>query len=104
MFGEHKMRFERQTEVIAGIFFIVGLILCYFTLHSSDFLFSMFGIGMLIIASFYIGKKEAYKEYNNLHYTILENEAKKRREKDEELLRKVKESMKQYEEKHPETK
>ncbi len=91
------MRFERQTEIIAGIFFIVGLILCYLTLHSSDFIFSMFGIGMLIIASFYIGKKEAYREYNNLHYTILENDAKKRREKDEELSKKVHEEMKDYE-------
>jgi hypothetical protein len=96
------MRNEKYLDIMAGIFFIAGLALCYFTLHSSDFLFSMFGIGMLIISSFHIGKKEAYKEYNNLHYTILEGDAKKRREKDEELSKKVHEDIKNYEKEHSE--
>lgn len=96
------MRFERKTEVTVGIFFVVGLILCYLTLRSSDFLFSMFGIGMLIISSFYIGKKDAYREYNNLHYTILEHDAKKRRDEDKELSKKIDKEMKEYEKEHPE--
>ncbi len=95
------MRQEKYLDAMAGIFFIVGLILCYFTLHSSNFLFSIFGIGMLIISTFFFGKKEAYREYKKLHYTILEHDAKKRREKDEELSKKVHAHMEEYEKEHP---
>lgn len=87
---------------MAGIFFIVGLVLCYLTLDSSDFLFSMFGIGMLIISAFFFGKKEAYREYKNLHYTVLEHDAKKRREKDEELTKKIHREIEEDEKEHSE--
>lgn len=100
LLGNWLMGQEKYLDVMAGIFFIVGLILCYLTLHSSDFLFSIFGMGMLIISSFFFGKKEAYREYKNLHYTILEHDAKKRREKDEKLWKEAKDAVKEYEEKH----
>ena len=96
------MRIDRQTEILALIFFFGGIALCIYTLRSTDGIFSIIGIGMLLLAAYIGGKKEGYSEFNKMHYTALEKEARKRREKDEELSKKVHEEMKEYEKEHPE--
>jgi hypothetical protein len=52
----------------------------------------------------FTGQEIVYDKLDKMHYTFFENEAKKRREKDDELSKKVQDSMKQYEKEHPETK
>lgn len=83
------MKIDKQTEIMALIFFFGGLALCVYTLRSTEGILSILGIGMLFLSAFIGGKKEGYREFNRMHYTALEEEAKKRRNKDEELSRKV---------------
>ncbi len=91
------MKIEKQDEVIMGIFFVGGLGLCALTLRSTDGIFSIIGIGMLFLSAFLGGKKEGYKEFNKMHYTALEQEAKKRRNEDEELSRRVQKDIEEME-------
>lgn len=91
------MKIDKKDEIIMISFFLGGLILCYFTLRSTDGIFSIIGIGMLFLSVFIGGKKEGYREFNKMHYTALEEEAKKRRAKDEEISKKVKKDIEEME-------
>ena len=89
---------------MAGGLFIGGLIFSFFVFGKADFVPILTFIIVFCLAGFLAGREFVYDKYDKMHYSAFEHEAKKRREKDEELSRKVQESMKQYEEKHPETK
>ncbi len=91
------MKIDKQDEIIMGIFFFGGLALCAYTLRSTDGILSILGIGMLFLSAFLGGKKEGHNDFNKMHYTALEQEAKKRRNKDEELSRKVKKDIEEME-------
>lgn len=91
------MKIDKQTEIMALIFFFGGLALCVYTLRSTEGILSILGIGMLFLSAFIGGKKEGYREFNRMHYTALEEEAKKRRAKDEEISRKVKKDIEEME-------
>ncbi len=91
------MKIDKQTEIMALIFFFGGLALCVYTLRSTEGILSILGIGMLFLSAFIGGKKEGYREFNRMHYTALEEEARKRRAKDEEISKKVKKDIEEME-------
>lgn len=91
------MKIDKQTEIMALIFFFGGVALCVYTLRSTEGILSILGIGMLFLSAFIGGKKEGYREFSRMHYTALEEEAKKRRAKDEEISRKVKKDIEEME-------
>ncbi len=98
------MREYKHARLIAGILFIGGLVFSFFVFGKSDFVLVFTLIIVFSIAGMLTGQEIVYDKLGKMHYTFFEDEAKKRREKDEELSKKVQESMKQYEKEHPETK
>lgn len=98
------MREYKYARLIAGILFIGGLIFSFFAFGKSD-LFSVFTLIILFsLAGFLAGQELIYDKYDNLHYSALENDAKQRRERDEALSKKVRDSIEEYEKEHPEDK
>lgn len=53
------------------------------------------------LAGFLSGQEMAYDKYDKLHYTALEDDAKKRREKDRKISDEVHEQINQYEKETP---
>jgi ATP-dependent protease Clp ATPase subunit len=98
------MREYKHARLIAGILFIGGLIFSFFAFGKADFVLVFTLIIVFSIAGMFTGQEIVYDKLDKMHYTFFENEAKKRREKDDELSKKVQDSMKQYEKEHPETK
>lgn len=95
------MREFKHTKLVAGILFIGGLIFSYFTFGTADF-FSVFTlIIVFLIAGFLAGQEMIYDKYDKLHYSALENDARKRREKEEKLSKEVHEHVKEYEKENP---
>lgn len=77
-----NMRESKHTKLVIGVLFFGGLIFSYFSFGKSDF-FSVFTlIIVFLITGFLCGQEMIYDKYDKMHYTALENEAKKRRDKD----------------------
>lgn len=95
------MREYKYTKLIIGILFLGGLIFSYFSFGTSDF-FSVFTlIIVFLLVGFLAGQEMVYDKYENLHYSALEDDARKRREKDKKISNEVHEHMKEYEKENP---
>lgn len=87
---------NKYTKLIAGLLFVGGLVFSYFSFGQSDF-FSVFTLIIVFsIAGFLAGQEMIYDKYDKLHYSALEDDARKRREKDKQISDKVAEDIKQY--------
>lgn len=94
------MEKDKYFELKAGGLILGGIILILLTLRNADTL-SLIGVILIfMICGYLVGKGHATDKYKNLHYTALEAEAKKRKDKDEKLGQTVKQYMKEYENKH----
>ncbi len=98
------MKEYKHSKLVIGVLFWGGLIFSYFALGKADTLSLLIAIAIFMLTGMFIGKEMVYEEYNNLHYSALEDDAKKRRKKDEELSKKVHDEYLQYEKDHPENK
>ena len=98
------MKNYQHAKLIAGILFIGGLIFSFFAFGRTDFVLVFTLILVFSIAGMLTGQEIVYDKLDKMHYAFFEDEAKKRRDKDEELSKKVKESIKQYEKEHPQNK
>lgn len=94
------MEKDKYFEIKAAGLLLVGIILILLTLRNADTLALIGVILIFMMCGYMVGKTQKADEFMKMHYTALEAEAKKRRDKDEELSRKVKQHIKDYEDKH----
>ncbi len=95
------MRENKHARLIAGVLFIGGLIFSFFVFGKSDFVSVFTLIIVFSLAGFLAGQEGIYDKYDTLHYSALEDDARKRREKDKQISDKVAEDIKQYEKENP---
>lgn len=91
------MREYKHAKLISGILFIGGLIFSFFIFGKIDFVPVMTLVLVFCLAGFLAGQEHVYDKYKRMHYTALENDAKKRREQDEKLNQKIKQDISEYE-------
>lgn len=87
----------KHSQIVIGGLFIGGLASTYLAADNSNGILFLVALVLFIISGFLAGQQSAYDRYKHLHYSILESEAKKRREEDEKLSRKVHQHMIEYE-------
>ncbi len=91
------MRGYKHTKFVVGVLFFGGLVFVYFALGKSDF-FSVFTVIIIFsITGFLAGQEMVYDKYDRMHYSALEDDAKKRREKDKRISDEVDGHIKQHE-------
>lgn len=94
------MEEDKYFELKAGGLILGGITLILLTLRNTDTLALIGVILIFMICGYLVGKGHAADKYKNLHYTALEAEAKKRKDKDEKLSQTIQQCMKEYENKH----
>lgn len=98
------MREHKHAKITAGVLFIGGIIFSYFAFGKLDY-FPVFTLIIVFsLAGFLAGQEHVYEKYDNLHYSALEHDAKKRREKDKQISDKVAADIEEYEKNNPEIK
>ena len=94
------MRDYKNTKAAGIVLFIAGVVFSYFAFGKSD-LFSVVTLILLFLLSgIFIGQEIVYEKYDNLHYTALEDDAKKRRDRDRKISEKVAADIEQDDKKY----
>jgi hypothetical protein len=91
------MKRDKYADIKAHGLFWGGIIFSYFTLSEVDFVTSIIALVVFYFAGWIAGKDSVYKEYEKLHYRVLEKEGRERREADEKLWRETEEYVKDWE-------
>lgn len=96
------MREYKHTKEAGLVLFLLGAAFSYFAFGKSD-LFSVVTLTLLFFLSgLFLGEEMIYNKYDKMHSSGLEDEARKRREKERKLSDEVNKHIKEYEEEHPE--
>lgn len=79
------MKSDKYAEIKVGILFIVGVIVGGYKFLNVDGIVFVGVVLTFLICGYMAGKNEIYKQYENMHYSALEDDARKRKVKDKKL-------------------
>jgi len=91
------MKRDKNVTIKGTILFWVGIILAIYGLSEKESFSIFVAIVALYIFGRMTGKDEVYEEYEKLHYTVLEEAGRKRREAEKKLWRETEEYVKKWE-------
>ncbi|HMS23165.1 MAG TPA: hypothetical protein PKA38_05420 [Candidatus Levybacteria bacterium] len=94
------MRDYKYTKAAGIVLFISGAVFSYFAFGKSDLFYVVTLILLFLLSGIFIGQEIVYEKYDHLHYTALEDDAKKRRDKDRIISEKVAADIEQDDKNH----
>ena len=80
---------DKYSEIKVGIVLISALAIGGYKFLNVDGIVFVGVVIALLLCGYAAGTNEAYKKYRDMHYSALEDDARKRRKKDEELSKKI---------------